>query len=470
MNRVILVIALALSWGACTHLPPLPKLAAPIPGARVDAAPAEREATFSVLLSAPLSELEALLRDQLTLPSAPDWQLVTEPGKSPEVEVRYEAELLAPQIAITGQTLVLKLQVAYFGALRARVHTPFGWIRLTKNTRWGDSERRGMIEVEIHSALELGTDYQLRAHSTLEDVKLTAPPIDALCAGGAFKVCVPAEVAAAPIHRELERRIRDKVDAGLARVDEQVAERASLTGFAERMWQHWFTAPVALASGERLQLRPHALFLSPPFIAGDQLAVALSFSASPIFQNEAPSAAPALPPLQVVSPDATLKTLVPLTWHEPLAAISTGLSVAVRLIPSQDGQTPTQIALLGPAPNADRFLVALSLEREGQARTVYGEAALLCEGDSLKLTALSLSADSENLLALAKVERATFLAAASSAAYRPSQALDQRTRSLRALLAESLSPLPIDPLPNIQTRLVSARSAEDGVLLEAELY
>jgi hypothetical protein len=467
MNRVILVIALALLSSACMHLPPLPQPSAPAPSARVDAPPGTREATFSILLAAPLSELEALLRDQLTLPSAPDWQLVTEPGKSPEVEVRYEAELLAPRIALSGQTLTLKLQVAYFGALRARVHTPFGWVRLSKGTQWGDAERRGIIEVTIQSVIEVGPDYRLHAQSLLQDVKLSAPPIDQLCAGGAFKICIPAEVAARPIHAELERRIRARVEPGLARVDEQVSERASLARVAERMWQHLFSATGALASGEHLRFGAHALMLSYPFLLGDQLAVVLSISAAPVFDNQPAAPATELPPLVVAAPGATF---VPLGWLEPFVAINAGLSSAVRLLPRTDEQTPTEIRLLGPAPSESRFLVALGLERAGQKRTVYAECALSFAEDSLKLDALTLSDESERLLALAKIDRATFLAAAGRASYRPRAALDARVRSLRALIADGLSPLPIDPLPNVQARIVSARAAQGGILLEAELH
>jgi hypothetical protein len=135
-----------------------------------------------------------------------------------------------------------------------------------------------------------------------------------------------------------------------------------------------------------------------------------------------------------------------------------------------DEQTPTKIDLIGPAASAGRFILALGLEREGQARTVYGEASLSAVDDSLKLDALSLSADSERLLALAKIDRATFLAAASSASYRPRTSVDARIRSLRALIADGLAPLPIDPLPNVQARIVSARASAGGILVEAELH
>jgi hypothetical protein len=466
MNRVILVIVLALSCAACSHLPPLPVATAPTPSARVEAAPAERAATFSFMLSVPLSELEALLRDQLSLPSAPDWQLVTEPKESPEVEVRYEAELLTPQIAIVGSTLIVKLQIAYFGSLRARVHTPFGWLRLSKGTHWGDRDQRALIELEVHTNLELAADYQLHAQSSLHEVKLAAPPIDQLCAGGAFKVCVPAEVAARPIHAELERRIRSRAESGLAHVDEQVRERASLASAAQRMWERLSAAQPALPSGETLQLRPRAIALSPPFINGDQVALAINLSAAPRFSIEpAPPASP--PPSLGVEPPGS--TFVPLSWLEPFAAIGEGLSVAARAQANEDGQLPTQIELLGPAQSEGRFLLALGLRREGQARKVYGEAELVHAGDQLKLGAINLTADSERLLALAKIDRAAFLAAAGSLAYRPSAALDARTRSLRALIADSLAPLPIDPLASVQPNIVATRSGPGGVWLEVEL-
>lgn len=466
MNRVILVIGLALSCAACSHLPPLPVVSAPTPSMRVEAPPAERDATFSFMLTVPLSELEALLRDQLSLPSAPDWQLVTEPKESPEVEVRYEAELLPPQIAITGSTLIVKLQVAYFGSLRARVHTPFGWLRLTKGTHWGDRDHRALIEVEVHTNLEVSADYQLHAQSSLHEVKLTAPPIDQLCAGGAFKVCVPAETAARPIHAELERRIRSRAEGGLTHVDEQVRERASLAPAAQRMWDQLSSAGPALASGETLQLRPRAIALSPPFIQGDQVALAINLLAAPRFSSEpAPPASP-LPPLVVSLPGSTF---VALSWLEPFSAISDGLSAAARAQANDDGQLPTALELLGPAQSEGRFLLALGLAREGQARKVYGEAELTCTGEQLKLGAVSLTAESERLLALAKIDRATFLGAASGLGYRPSAALDARTRSLRTLLTDSVAPLPIDPLANARPNIVAARSGPGGVWLEAEL-
>jgi len=84
--------------------------------------------------------------------------------------------------AAAGQTLILKLRIAYFGALRARVHTPFGWLRLTKNTKWGDAKRRAQIDVEIHTELELGADYQLRARSSLHALSFSAPRQSWSCA------------------------------------------------------------------------------------------------------------------------------------------------------------------------------------------------------------------------------------------------------------------------------------------------
>jgi hypothetical protein len=202
-------------------------------------------------------------------------------------------------------------------------------------------------------------------------------------------------------------------------------------------------------------------------VAGDQLAVVLGIRATPIFNSEPPTLASALPALSVAEPGATL---VPLNWLEPLATVSAGLSNAVQLTPSDDGQTPTKIELLGPAVSEGRFLVALGLSREGQTRTAYGEAALALEADKLRLDALSLTPDSEQLLTLAKVDKESFLKAASAASYRPSAALDARIRSFRALIADSLAPLPIDPLPNAQARLVSARAAGNVLWLEAELY
>jgi hypothetical protein len=163
-------------------------------------------------------------------------------------------------------------------------------------------------------------------------------------------------------------------------------------------------------------------------------------------------------------------TLVPLNWLESLPTVSAGLSTAVRLAPSDDGKTPTKIDLLGPAASEGRFLVALGLEREGQARTAYGEGTLALAGDTLRLDALTLTPESEQLLSLAKVDKEIFLSAASAASYRPSAALDARVRSLRALIADSLAPLPIDPLPNAQTRLVAARAAGNLLWLEAEIY
>jgi hypothetical protein len=467
MVRLLLATVLALSCVACTHLSPLPQPVAEATVARVDAAPAEREATITVTLSAQRSELEALLRDQLSLPSAPEWQRVSEPDKSPELDIRYEAELLPPQIELQGQTLVLKLQVAYFGALRARVHTPFGWLRVTKGTSWGDAEHRGLIEVDIHTTLALGEDYQLHAQSVLHDVRLTAPPIASLCAGGAFKVCVPAEVAARPIHDELERRIRARVDAGLAQVDQQVRERSSLTRFAQRLWEGLHGTGQALPDGARLSLRPRALSLGFPAMEGDQLVIALGIRAAPLFQGEPAEAVAPLPPLRVESPGPTT---IALTWLEPFDAISSGLSA--KLSPASGDRpesSPTRLALLGPAASEGRFVVALGLEREGQVRSAYGEASLLAVADSLKLDGLRLTPDSERLLALAKIDQATFLAVASSASYRPSAALDARIQSLRSLIAESLAPLPIDPLAHVQARIVSARAAQGGLLLEAEL-
>lgn len=464
MNPIALLLALSL--GACAELPPLPVLSPPAAVPRLDQAPQIPEATFSLTLSAPLSELAALLRDQLTLPSAPDWQLVTQPKASPEVEVRYEAELLEPEIAIAGQTLILKLRVAYFGALRARVHTPFGWLRLTKNSKWGDAERRAQIEVEIHTELELGADYQLRPRSSLHALSFSAPPIDKLCAGGSFKICVPAETAAGPIHAELERRIRPRAESALTRVDQLVSERASLAAAAERMWRRLNAPGPALGSGESPQLRPRALSISPPFVAGDQASVVLNIFASPIFTREPPAPSPPLPALSVAAPSATV---VPLDWIESVAALNQGLTRALRAQASGEEGLPTKLTLLGPAAGTGRYLFALELARAGQVRSVYAEATLLPAGDQLKLDAVSLTPESAQLLALAKVDAATFTAAICSVGYRPSAALAERVNGLRGLLSESIAPLPIAVLSDVRPTLVSVHSANEGLWLHAEL-
>lgn len=467
MNRVSLVALLAVLSAACSHLPPLPQPVAPLPAVRIDPPLPPREANFALSLAVPVSELVSLLRDQLTLPSAPDWQLVTAPGKSPEVEIRYEAELLPPQIALQANTVSLSLQVAYFGSFRARLHTPFGWVRLTKNTKWGDAERRGLIEVQIQAALELSPDYRVHSQSTLHEVKLTAPPIDELCAGGAFKVCVPAETAAGPIHRELERRVRERVEAGLRKVDEQVAERASLTRLAQHMWEQLSGSSRTLPSGETLRFDPRTLSLSYPLLVADQIMIILNIGAVPTFQSGAGGPSTALPPLVVAAPGSTR---VPLSWVEPLGAISAGLTQAVRLAAADSEQVPTQIELLGPASEASRWLVALKLAREGQERTVFGHAALgFPGGDALKLSEITLTRDSEDLLSLARIERSAFLSAAEGALYRPSAALNSRVAALRGALADSVAPFPVDPLPNAQVQLLSARAAQGGVLLEVEL-
>ncbi|HEX6244589.1 MAG TPA: DUF4403 family protein [Polyangiales bacterium] len=462
MIRLMLLASSLLASAGCAHRGPLPVLVAPAAVTREDALPELPGSSLVIPLSVPVAALTQLVQERLSIPSAPDWLQVTSEGDSPEVGIRYHAELGELQLQPEGPVVHTTLLIRYFGSFRARAKLPFGWTWLTKNTAWGSRERPGTIAIRVGTRLTLAPDWQLRAESVLEDVVLTAPDVDKLCAGKVFRVCVPIEVARGQVHAELERQVRARAADGLHELDAQLMQHADLQSLAQRVWQR-LQEPREAADGTRLSLSPETMTLSHPRVQADQLVIDLSVQGRPRWSAEAQVQPRALP--AAAEPSAASNAL-----HVTLALARTTLSerltAALASEPNDAGYRVTALRLLGPALTPARWLLSVTLASDARSGELYVEAGLEPHGATLHLTAVQPLPGAQPLLDATDFDAAQL----ANALARPADLSPDLARPLaevRALLAASVSPWPVSPLVGVTARLESVYAARDGVVLTA---
>jgi hypothetical protein len=461
VHRVHLLLALCCLTAcvSCAPRAPLPTLPAPTPTPREDPLPELPLSSMVIPLSVPLALVQELVHERLTLPSVHDWLQVTGEGDNPELSIRYQAELGELGLALEGPLVHTTVPIHYFGSFRARADTPFGSLWLTKNTSWGSRERPGTITLQISSRLALSPNWQLGASSVLDDVLLTAPDVDKLCAGKVFRVCVPIELATGRVHAELDKRVRARAAEGLAELDAQLAARADLEGLARRVWER-LQASRPAAGGAALALVPERMSLSYPTREGDALSVALQVWARPSWNA---SVAPELRPLPAATEPSAVQDEVHYALPVSYGALSLRLSAALTVQNNEEGYRISELKLLGPAAGAGRWLWAATLSSARDTAQVYGECALRVNGASVSLVEIQLPEPARPLLKATGFSDEQ-LAQKLSAPAELTQELGERVSDLRGLLSESVSPWPVRPLAAVNSALEAAHAARDGVV------
>ncbi|MFT3924108.1 MAG: DUF4403 family protein [Myxococcales bacterium] len=452
---------------ACAHRPPLPVLPPPAVRPRTDGVPPLPLSTLVVPLAVPLSGVQDVLRQRLVIPSVKDWQQVTPPGESPEVGIRYQAELGAARFATTGSLVRTSLPIHYYGSFRVRAKTPLGWLWLAKNVAWGSKDKRGTIELAVDSELSVSPAWQLSTRSSLGGVTLTAPDVEKLCAGKIVKVCVPVEVVRDRLHRELDKQVRERASAGLAELDGQAAARTNLAGIAQEVWSR-LQASVAQGQGDPLWLRPEGMALSSLVVSDDALRSELRVWARPGWGTSVsdarplPAAAELGPPAEDVYFDTRLG----------LQAVSDGFSHILSALPANgDDIRLERIDLLGPAEAPGRWLVAMRLADDDRSATVYGDALLLPEERALRLSELQLTEASTALVVTAGFKPATFVELVDQAARCAlDEVLDGRLAAVRGALAESVAPWPVSFSSSTRASVQAAYADQDHVLLRVRAH
>jgi hypothetical protein len=467
---IIAIMAIALAsalFGAsgCSHQP-LPVVSAPAVAEREDTVPDAPLSTLIIPLTVPLPLLYQLIQERLQIPGEADWRTVTREGQSPEIAIRYQAELSTPKITIDGRTVHITLPIRYFGSFRARARTPFGSIWLTKNTRWGNRERPGLIELTVSSELAIDADWQLHSHSSLTGVELTAPDVDKLCAGKLFKICVPVDEVKERVHRELEQQIRALAEPRLQELDAQVAARADLPTVARRVWRRLQAG--SSANGDTLALAPERMSLGYPTVTTDAVIAELRVWGRPRWSSAAfPEAIPLPPPAET---DKAVND-VHFTVMSRLMNLSQGFSNGLASLPeNRDGFRISEVKLVGPAAGAQRFVLAIQVSDGDVSSTAYGETSLLLDGASVGLREVLLSDTSSPLLAAAGYTPADLVALLSQLRCPLAPLLEARLSGLRALLANSISPWPANPLQGVRATLEAAYATRGGVTFSATAH
>jgi hypothetical protein len=459
----ILSLALLLALPlACARPQPLPQLVAPAVVPREDPLPAPAASTLRIPVGIPLADLQELLREHLTLPSLDDYQIVSDEGQSPEVAIRYTAELLPPEFSSEGEVLHVRVPIAYHGSFRARAKTPFGWVWLTKGTDWGNPKAQGRIDVSLDVRVGVGGDWTLSTTSALRELRFTAPPVEKVCTRGLFKLCVPAEWVAERVHQELDRRVRERVERGLAEADAQARERVNLAGVAAQVWTRLQGAQRMPSTGEPLYVAPEQLGVTPPEVRGDALVSDVRVWCRPGSTAPVPSALAA--PAGGDFPGDHVEWLSRATYAELQTAFNVAVASGPRL-PS--GQRVTGLSLLGTAPEPGRWLLGIALV-DGAERhfTLYGAATLHADGSALHVDDLMLLPDSERLAATAKLLSRDLQASLAQAVHiELLPVLDAHVGALRAALSEAISPWPTYVLAEARVQLLGVFAAGGGMAL-----
>ncbi|MFM2419997.1 MAG: hypothetical protein RL385_4720 [Pseudomonadota bacterium] len=464
-----LVLSLALVAAlplACARPQPLPQLVAPAVVPRADPLPEIGVSTLRIPVGMPIADLQQLLREHLTLPNLDDYQVVSDAGQSPEVAIRYAAELLPPELSSEGDVLHVQVPIAYYGSFRARAKTPFGWVWLTKGTHWGTPEAQGRIDVSLDVRVGVGGDWTLSSASELRALRFTAPPVEKVCTGGLFKVCVPAEWVAERVHQELDRRVRERVERGLAEVDAQARERVNLSGLASQVWARLQAAQSMAGMGEALYVAPEQLGISPPEVRADALVSDLRVWCRPGFAPPAQSALPA--PAGAEWPGDHVEWLSVATLEALQAEFRAAGASGPRL---PTGQRVTGFSLLGTASEPGRWLLGIALVDDAERNfTLYGAATLHAEGTALHVDDLLLLPESERLATTAKL-RSRDLAESVARAVRVElqPVLDVHVGALRSALSGAISPWPTYPLAEARVQLVGVFAVAGGMALHLRM-
>jgi hypothetical protein len=414
-------------------------------------------------LTVPLPLLQQLVQERLQLPGEAEWRTVTSEGQSPEIGIRYQAELNAVNFAIEGRTVRVTLRILYYGSFRARARTPFGSIWLTKNTSWGSRERPGVIELTMSSDLTIDADWQLHSRSSLTGVALTAPNVDKLCAGKAFKVCVPVDMVKDRVHREIEQRVRALAEPQLPELDAQVAARVDLPAIARGLWRRLQEG--LSANGDTLALAPERISLGYPAVTGEAVTAELRVWGRPRWSvATSPNATPLPPPAEVDGAANDIHFIV----MSRLSDLSQGLSAGLTSLPQNDDDYRVrEVKLVGPAAGAGRFVLAITVSDGENSSTAYGETSLLLDGTNVGMREVQLSDASSPLLTAAGYTPADLVALLSQLRCPLASLLEARLSGLRSLLASSISPWPTNPLQGLRLTLEAAYATRGGVTFSA---
>lgn len=467
MNRVFaFALFFLVPTAACAHQrPPFPTLAAPAVVFYDNDSPALPTSAMAIPIAVPLAELTQLLRERMVIPDVPDWKQVSD---DPDVSIRYAAELLTPRIASEGQTLRLVLPVAYYGSFKARAKTPFGSMWLTKGSNWGDAERRGLIEVEVASQLDISSTWQLTTSTSLADLRFTAPPISKVCTSGAFKICVPADMVADRVHRELDARVREKAASGLGEVDAQVAQRVDLPRVAQRVWEGLHGARAGLPSGETIALMPEQLAVSYPTVQGDMLVAELRVWGRPTVADATPQAVPPLPP-----PSTTAWAGNDLNFlaRVSLPTLNDAFTQHARSgEPLSSGHKLDKLAVLGlMASRQDRWLMAATFVVDEQPFTVYLSGDLLPDGQALRFGNAQVHSESAALIAAAGLTSEQVVQRVNELRGDLSGVLAGYLSAVRLALAQGVAPWPASAFDTAQLSIKWAytRSGELSLAVNA---
>jgi hypothetical protein len=320
-----------------------------------------------------------------------------------------------------------------------------------------------VIELLVSSELAIDGDWQLRSHTSLTRVTLTAPDIDKLCAGKVFKVCVPVDVVKDRVHREIEQRVRALAEPRLQELDAQVAQRVDLPTLARGAWQRLQEG--LDANGETLALAPEAMSLGYPAISGDAVTAELRVRGRPRWNATASPATFALPPPAEME---NAVNEVHVTARSPLSDLSQGLSDGLASLSRNHGDyRVSEVKIMGAAAGAQRFIFAISMSDGDSASTAYGEASLLLDGTSVGLTEIKLSDASSPLLVAAGYTPADVTGLLSQLRFSLAPLLEARLSSVRVLLTRSMNPWPTNPLQGVKATLEAAYATRGGVTFSA---
>lgn len=451
-------LALLTTAAACGPQLPPPETP-PTASARVQSPPALPPSQLRLPLGVPVQMLEELLTHAVALPNQPNFERVSAPGTSPEVDVRYQTRLGAVKLQGHGDALEARVEVLYHGELRVRVKTPFGWVWLTKGSPWGSRDKPGRIEVRVESKLSVTPDWHLKAKSRLSAVKLTAPPVARLCTSGMIKVCVGADEATRRVHAELDAIVRREVGAALAQADRAVAQRAEVAQLARQLWQRLQTP------AQDLVLAPEALAVAAPAVRDDQLMLDVRVRARPRFDASAIATQAPLPaPGRMQAADDGAHFAWPLPW----ASWSVALSEATRPLKLSPSKLKVQqVDVLGAAEAADRYWWAVTLADGDRSHVLHLSVALRPGGERLSVVQPELTPASRKRLSALGLDADGFarsLVKASSLSL--NTLLAEPLGKLERQLRRSASPLPVNSLRDSGLRLDGAYSVDDGLLLQ----
>jgi hypothetical protein len=351
--------------------------------------------TLTLPLSADLTTFEPLVREaieqQLALEQK-DWTRVTDKGDSPEIETRMHARLEPPALAVHKGTLRIAVEIAYWGDVRGRAKTPFGWIWLTRSEDWGTKAAPGRIKLTVSIRPRIGEDLSFDTHSELEDVVFDAPPGEKLCTDTLIRVCISREEAAARVHKELGREIRSQAPALLRTLDARIEREVALRPFVSQALK-----VLASPDAHDLSIRVRELALGP--LGGKRSQLRMDAELGLVVELGAQRAHDAaIPPVE--APRGRDNELV---FDAKVGYAGLGEDLTRALGDIRAGELSLRrVAVPGAATSGGQLMLALTLQREQDALTVYATAEPQLAGDVLTLASVQIDeASRAALLSLA---------------------------------------------------------------------